>query len=77
MPLRETTLGEFVALLTKDAEPVALPLVNGANRMLTCWVCPAAMVTGKAGVLTLKPDPVMLAEETVIAEFPVFVRVTF
>ena len=35
------------------------------------------MVTGKVGALTLNPDPLRLAEETVTAELPVFVRTIF
>ncbi len=36
VPLRETTVGEFAALLTKDTDPVTLPLLEGAKRMLAC-----------------------------------------
>ena len=76
-PLRETTAGEFVALLTKDADPVTFPLIDGPKRMVTSWVCPAGINTGNVGAITLKPAPVALPAETVTAEFPVFVRVTF
>ena len=77
VPLRETRLGEFVALLTKEADPVVLPLLCGAKRMLTCWLCPAGIVTGKVGAVTLKPDPLAVAEEIVTAELPVAVTTTF
>jgi len=77
VPLRETRLGEFVALLTKEADPVVLPLLCGAKRMLTCWLCPAGMVTGKVGAVIVNPDPLAAPEETVTAEFPVAVRIIF
>ena len=75
VPLKETTVGELVALLTKEADPVTLPLLEGAKRMLTCWVCPAGIVMGNVGAITLKPDPAAEPAETVTAEFPVFARV--
>src|SRR5690242_5438719 len=77
VPLSETTVGELVALLMKAADPVTLPLLEGAKRMLTCWVCPAGIVTGNVGAITLKPDPVAAPDETLTAEFPVFARVKF
>ncbi len=77
VPLKKTTVGEFVALLTKEADPVTLPLLEGAKRMLTCWVCPAGMVTGNVGAITLKPDPAAVPDETIRAEFPVFANVKF
>jgi hypothetical protein len=77
VPLKETTVGEFVALLKKAADPVTLPLLEGAKRMLTCWVCPAGIVRGNIGAITLKPDPVAIPDETVTGEFPVFARVKF
>ena len=77
VPLRETRLGEFVALLTKEADPVVLPLLCGAKRTLTCWLCPAGIVTGKLGVVIVKPDPLAVPEDTVTAEFPVAVRTRF
>ena len=76
-PVRDTTVGEFVALLRKEADPLMLPLVCGAKRMLTCWLCPAGIVTGKVGAVTLKPDPLAVAEEIVTAELPVAVMTTF
>ena len=35
VPLSDATVGEFVALLTNAAEPVAVPLLDGAKRMVT------------------------------------------
>ena len=75
--VRDTTVGEFVALLTKEADPLMLPLLCGAKRILTCWLCPAGIVTGNVGAVTLEPDPLAVAEETVTAELPVAVTTTF
>ena len=68
-------VGEFVALLVKDAVPVTAPLVWGANRMLTERLAPAAIVNGKVSPVRLNPAPVVLAEKTVTLELPVFDKV--
>ena len=77
VPLRDRVVGELLVLLTKVTEPVTLPLAWGAKLTLTCWVPPAAIVTGKMGDRTVNSAPVALAEKTVTLEFPVFVRVAF
>lgn len=75
-PLSATVAGEFVALLTKATLPEAAPLLAGENFTLAFWLAPAASVNGNVTPLTLNPEPVRLAEETVTAEFPVFFKLT-
>lgn len=74
-PLSVTEAGELVALLTKATLPEAVPLLVGANFTLAFWLAPAARVNGKVTPLTLNPEPVMLAEETVTVELPVLLTV--
>ena len=64
-------------MLTNEAEPLTPPLACGAKLIVTCCVCPAGIVTGKTGDVTVNPDPVALAEKTLTLEFPVFVSVAF
>lgn len=75
MPLSAITVGEFVALLAKDADPVTVPAVVGANVTLTARFAPAAMVKGKVRPVTLNPAPVVVTEKTVTLELPVLLRV--
>jgi hypothetical protein len=64
-------------LLTNDTEPDAGPLTAGANSIVTVFVAPAAMVTGKVSPVALNTPPVKLAAETVTEPPPVLVSVTF
>jgi hypothetical protein len=75
VPLSASTVGEFVALLAKEADPVTAPLDVGANLTLTAWFAPAVMVKGKVRPVTLNPAPVVVTENTVTLELPVLVRV--
>jgi len=68
--------GEFVALLTNETDPVADPVVSGANESVTLAVLPAAMVIGIAVPVMLNPDPVKFALETETDPVPVFESVT-
>jgi hypothetical protein len=77
VPDSVTLAGEFVALLTNDAEPEAGPLTPGAKLIATVFVPPAAIVSGKLSPDALKTPPVKLAAVTVTELPPVFVSVTF
>ena len=68
--------GEFVALLTNETVPEALPLVCGANVMVTFWLAPAAIAIGRVDPMRLKPDPVKFAADTEIDDVPVFESLT-
>jgi hypothetical protein len=76
VPDRDAVAGEFVAVLTKETVPLAAPLVPGVNVRVTCFVVPAAIATGNVRPVTLNPDPVTFAAETVTEPVPVLVRVT-
>jgi len=75
-PLSATVAGEFVALLTNETLPEAVPLLEGAKVKLAFWLAAADRVNGKARPLRLNPEPVKLAEETVTAELPVLLSFT-
>jgi hypothetical protein len=48
VPVRDKTLGEFGALLTRLTVPAKLPAVLGAKRTLNVALLPEAMVVGVA-----------------------------
>jgi hypothetical protein len=75
-PLSEIESGEFAAVLTTDALPVALPATVGVNVTLKLAACPADNVTIGAEPLRVKPLPVTLTCAMLTAELPVFVSVT-
>ena len=75
-PLSEIESGEFAAVLTTDALPVALPARVGVNVTLKLAAWPADNVTRGAEPLRVKPLPVTLTWEMLTAALPVFVRVT-
>ena len=75
-PLSATVAGEFVALLTNETLPEAVPLPEGAKVKLAFWLAAAASVNGKVTPLTPNPEPVKLADETVTAELPVLLSLT-
>lgn len=58
VPLKDTVVGEFGALLVIVTLPVRLPAVVGANRTLNVAVPPAAIVVGRVSPLTLYAPPV-------------------
>jgi len=68
--------GEFAAVLTTDAVPVALPATVGVNATLKLADCPADNVTRGAEPLSAKPLPATLTCEMLTAALPVFVTVT-
>lgn len=76
VPLNPIASGEFVALLTSEAEPLTAPPVIGANITLNVVFPPAAIVTGRERPFVLKPVPARLACVIVTLAFPPFVRVT-
>ncbi len=61
LPASETAVGELVALLTIETEPVALPVTVGANLTENVVLCPPARVRGRVSPLMLNPAPVTLA----------------
>lgn len=75
-PLSATVAGEFVALLTNETLPEAVPLLEGAKVKLALLLAAAASVNGKVSPVTPNPEPVKLAEETVTDELPVLLRFT-
>ena len=56
--------------LRRERIPLALPLAFGVNETLKTTCCPAERVSGRAGPLTLKPNPTSAAWETVTADCP-------
>ena len=75
-PLSATVAGEFVALLTNETLPEAVPLLEGAKLKLAFLLAAAASVKGKVSPLRTNPEPVKLAEETVTDELPVLLSFT-
>lgn len=61
VPVREMANGVPGALLTSETEPVTLPADVGENTALNMPVLPAAIVTGTARPVMLKPAPETLA----------------
>ena len=75
-PLSEIESGEFVAVLTTDALPVAFPAMVGAKVTLKFAACPGESVTRGAEPFRVKPLPVTLTWEMLTSALPVFVSVT-
>ena len=75
MPVKETTAGELLALLTNDTEPENGPLTSGAKVNVTLRVAPAAIVIGKVEFV-LKTPPVKFAADTDTDVLPVLESVT-
>jgi len=76
VPLNETTVGEFVAVLASDTLPLTAPAAAGANRAVNVVLCPAVSVSGSVSPVTLNPAPVTVDVLMVTLTFPVFVTVT-
>ena len=76
VPESDSPVGELLALLTKDAFPLAAPLACGAKDAVNVLLAPGAIVSGIAA-LTLKPEPVTFTEETTTFAFPELESVTF
>lgn len=69
VPVRETIVGEFPALLTNVAFPLAAPALCGLKVTETEVDFPAVTMNG-ADALTLKPGPVTLTDCTVTSAVP-------
>jgi multidrug transporter EmrE-like cation transporter len=76
VPVKETTLGEPVALLATVALPVTVPGVCGLNITLAVKLVPAAMVRGNEIELMLKAAPVTVTAETTRSALPVLLTTT-
>jgi hypothetical protein len=74
--VKDTMVGEFVALLVSDTLPLAAPVTVGAKRAVNVLLCPAVRVNGVVSPVVLKPAPLTVEEEIVTDELPVFVIVT-
>jgi hypothetical protein len=72
LPVKDTVAGEFEALLTKDNDPLAVPVACGEKVTLKVALLPTAIVAGNDGPLTLYPVPVTFAADTVTDTSPVF-----
>ena len=67
---------EFAALEVMAKLPVTLPPAVGENCVLKLTLWPAVSVVGKVKLLTLNPEPVVLAAEIVTLVPPELVRVS-
>ncbi len=76
VPLRESEVGEFGALLVKERLPVAAPAVAGLKVTSAVVVPPEGRLSGRVIPLTLKPLPVTLALEMVMGALSELLRVT-
>jgi len=76
VPVSGTFSAELAALDVTAKLPVTLALAVGENFMLKLTLWPAVSVVGKVKPLTLKPEPVALAEEIVTLVPPELVRVS-
>jgi hypothetical protein len=69
-------VGEFVALLITEIDPLTAPAAVGEKTVLNVVVEPAAIVTGTVRLVTLKPVPEVVIFEILTLVLPVFVSVT-
>jgi hypothetical protein len=74
VPLKGIASGELGPLLTRDTDPLTLPVVVGANAALKLVLAPAAIVAGIESPLIVKPAPDALAAEIVTLAVPLFFR---
>jgi len=65
VPPKESTVGEFEALLTNEAVPEAAPVACGVNVTVNGKLLPAVMVVGKEMPLRVNSELLRLTEETV------------
>ena len=65
MPVNDSFVGEFEALLAKAIVPEAVPLDCGVNVTVTGVLCPAVIVKGNETPLNLNSDVVVEADDTV------------
>ena len=75
-PETDTIVGELVALLTNDTDPVEFPAAVGAKLIVAVVLAPTATDLGKVIPLTLYPAAVTFAAEILTVAFPALVRVT-
>ena len=75
-PEREIVAGEFVALLATVTLPGKLPVVMGRNIASSVADCPGARIKPTETPLAEKRAPETLTFDTVILEFPAFVKMT-
>ena len=61
-------------MLTRDTDPLTLPVVLGVNAALKVVLAPAAIVAGIERPLIVKPVPVTFACEIVMLAVPLFFR---
>ena len=72
-PLKETVSVLSGALLEKAMPPLFEPVEDGVNCTVQIVVCPAVRLRGYVSLHSLKSeDPVRVAPEMLIVEFPVF-----
>lgn len=65
LPVNDSLVGEFAALLAKAIVPEAVPPDCGVNVTVTCLFCPAVIVKGNETPLSLNSDDVVEADDTV------------
>ena len=73
-PLNEIANGELELLLTRETDPLTLEVEVGEKATLKVVLPPAAIATGIARPLMLKPAPDTFAWEIVTLAVPVFFR---
>ena len=69
-PPRDSTTGEFVALLAKATFADAVPDACGVNVTLNVALLPGATVKGKVSPLTVNSEPLTPADDTVTGAEP-------
>jgi hypothetical protein len=75
VPVRGIVMVESLAELATVIDPEAAPAVVGANCAVKLADCPAAIVSGAAKPVTLKPVPVAFTCVTLTLALPEFVNV--
>jgi hypothetical protein len=76
VPVALMVSGDTVPSFTNETEPEMAPVALGAKLMPIGWLAPAASVNGAAIPVTVRPAPLMLMAEMLIADPPVLLRVT-
>src|SRR5580704_17089870 len=76
VPVQNSTVGEFEALLVNETLPDAAPVADRVNVTVNCTCWPAGIVKGKDGnPLTPNAEPVTISEVTVTLR-PLALRLT-
>jgi hypothetical protein len=76
LPVKEMVVGELVALLITETDPLPAPDAVGVKTTLNVAVEPAAIACGTLIPVVLKPVPEVVIFETLTVELPVLVSVT-